>query len=210
MLFELMSTSHSFFSEIKSDTETLTIPKWALLYYQLTCSCYIPEWSPASLLLSLPAVFWRDSQTVLNFLLYFLLHLLLVLEFPSLPKLFSLTWLLRRSTHAVSITVAQSLQEHAEPTSIFYYSEPCLPTPRSPLPTELYYPECRSPSGPLHGVGGARPEKPAVRSPCTSVAPGVTPNLQVNADDSSPWQRRGEVTQPPDCPKDKERQVTKV
>ncbi|XP_048026412.1 pleckstrin homology domain-containing family A member 1 isoform X1 [Megalobrama amblycephala] len=100
--------------------------------------------------------------------------------------------------------------EHADSTSTFYYSEPCLPTPRSPLPTELYYPECRSPSGPQHGVGGPRPEKPAVRSPSTPVAPGVAPNLQVNADDSSPWQRRSEVTQPTDCPKDKDRQVTKV
>ncbi|XP_056090476.1 pleckstrin homology domain-containing family A member 1 isoform X4 [Rhinichthys klamathensis goyatoka] len=102
------------------------------------------------------------------------------------------------------------IQEHAEPTSTFYYSEPCLPTPRSPLPTELHYPECRSPSGSQHGVGGARPEQLAAWGPSAPVAPGDAPNLQVNVDDSSPWQRRSKVIQPPVCPKDKERQVTEV
>ncbi|XP_077062032.1 pleckstrin homology domain-containing family A member 1 isoform X1 [Siphateles boraxobius] len=100
--------------------------------------------------------------------------------------------------------------EHAEPASIFYYSEPCLPTPRSPLPTELHYSECRSPSGPQHGVGGARPEQLAARGPSAPVIPGDAPNLQVNVDDSSPWQQRSKVMQPPVCPKDKEQQVTEV
>ncbi|CAM4708193.1 unnamed protein product [Leuciscus chuanchicus] len=100
--------------------------------------------------------------------------------------------------------------EHAEPTSMFYYSEQCLPTPRSPLPTELHYPECRSPSGPQHGVGGARPEQLAARGPSAPVAPGDAPNLQVNVDDSLTWQRRSKAMQPPVSPKEKERQVTEV
>ncbi|XP_050980318.1 pleckstrin homology domain-containing family A member 1 isoform X1 [Labeo rohita] len=101
--------------------------------------------------------------------------------------------------------------EHAEPTSVFYCIEQSLATPRSPLPTELHYPECRSPTGPQHGVGGARPEQPAAGAKNAPVASGVAPNLlQVNADNSSPWQLRSGITQPPDCPKDEGLHVTRV
>uniref|UniRef100_A0A8C1S8N8 Pleckstrin homology domain containing, family A (phosphoinositide binding specific) member 1b n=1 Tax=Cyprinus carpio TaxID=7962 RepID=A0A8C1S8N8_CYPCA len=101
--------------------------------------------------------------------------------------------------------------EPAERTSVFYSNEQSLSTPRSPLPTELHYPECRSLSGPQHGVGGHRPEQPAAGATSAPVAPGVAPNLlQVNADNSSPWQPRSGVMQPPDCPKDEEIHVTQV
>lgn len=110
-----------------------------------------------------------------------------------------------------SVTVPQSPQEHAEPTSIFYTNEQSLSTPCSPLPTELRYPECHSPSGPQHGVGGARPEQPAPGATSAPVVAGVTSNLlQVNANNSSPWQMRGGVTQPPDIPQDEDLQVTQV
>ncbi|KAK2876692.1 hypothetical protein Q8A67_020788 [Cirrhinus molitorella] len=101
--------------------------------------------------------------------------------------------------------------EHAEPTSVFYSNEQSLATPRSPLPTELHYPECRSPSGPQHGVGGARPEQPAAGAKIAPVAPGVAPNLlQVNDDNLSPWQLRSSATQPPDRPTDEGLHVTQV
>ncbi|XP_042591115.1 pleckstrin homology domain-containing family A member 1-like isoform X2 [Cyprinus carpio] len=91
--------------------------------------------------------------------------------------------------------------EHAEPHSVFYSNQQSLSTPCSPLPTELHYPECGSPSGTQHGVGGARPEQPAPGATSTPVATGVTPNLlQVITDDTSPWQIRSGVTQPPNIP----------
>uniref|UniRef100_A0A8C1LVF6 Pleckstrin homology domain containing, family A (phosphoinositide binding specific) member 1b n=1 Tax=Cyprinus carpio TaxID=7962 RepID=A0A8C1LVF6_CYPCA len=91
--------------------------------------------------------------------------------------------------------------EHAEPHSVFYSNQQSLSTPCSPLPTELHYPECGSPSGTQHGVGGARPEQPAPGATSTPVAAGVTPNLlQVITDDTSPWQIRSGVTQPPNIP----------
>uniref|UniRef100_A0A8C1S8E7 Pleckstrin homology domain containing, family A (phosphoinositide binding specific) member 1b n=1 Tax=Cyprinus carpio TaxID=7962 RepID=A0A8C1S8E7_CYPCA len=110
-----------------------------------------------------------------------------------------------------TLSYFKSDMEPAERTSVFYSNEQSLSTPRSPLPTELHYPECRSLSGPQHGVGGHRPEQPAAGATSAPVAPGVAPNLlQVNADNSSPWQPRSGVMQPPDCPKDEEIHVTQV
>uniref|UniRef100_A0A8C1VAA4 Pleckstrin homology domain containing, family A (phosphoinositide binding specific) member 1b n=1 Tax=Cyprinus carpio TaxID=7962 RepID=A0A8C1VAA4_CYPCA len=100
-----------------------------------------------------------------------------------------------------ALSYFKSDMEHAEPHSVFYSNQQSLSTPCSPLPTELHYPECGSPSGTQHGVGGARPEQPAPGATSTPVAAGVTPNLlQVITDDTSPWQIRSGVTQPPNIP----------
>ncbi|XP_057214368.1 pleckstrin homology domain-containing family A member 1 isoform X1 [Triplophysa rosa] len=100
--------------------------------------------------------------------------------------------------------------EHAEPSSIFY-GEPSLPDGAAPLPMELGYPECRSSSGPQHGVGGARPQRPVAGDAIAFVAPGVVPSvLQVNADSSSPLQPGSSEKEPSNYSSDEDLQATVV
>nr|XP_055031602.1 pleckstrin homology domain-containing family A member 1 isoform X1 [Misgurnus anguillicaudatus] len=99
--------------------------------------------------------------------------------------------------------------EHFESPAIVI--EPSFPDPCAPVPTELHYPECRSASGPQHGVGGARPQQPAKGDTIAFVAPGVVPNvLQVDVDSSSPWQPRSSAKEPSNCSLDEDLQITEI
>lgn len=97
-------------------------------------------------------------------------------------------------------------QEHFESPVIII--EPSFPDPCQPLPTELRYPECRSASGPQHGVGGAGPQRPAKGDMIAFVAPGVVPNvLQVDGDSSSPRQPQSSAKELTNASSDEDMQI---
>ncbi|GAA6090640.1 pleckstrin homology domain-containing family A member 1 isoform X1 [Tachysurus ichikawai] len=98
-------------------------------------------------------------------------------------------------------------QERRECPSSFYCSEQGPPVPRSPISTELHFPECHFPAGHQHGVGRAGPQRPCAGQPTyPSVTPGVSPPvLQVSSSDTvSPWERRNsaEICPPADIDSD--------
>ncbi|KAK3559927.1 hypothetical protein QTP86_026957 [Hemibagrus guttatus] len=83
--------------------------------------------------------------------------------------------------------------ERRESPSIFYCSEQGPPVPRSPISTELNFPECHFPTGHQHGVGRAGHQRPPAGQPThPTVTPGVSPSVfQVSSSDTvSPWERR--------------------
>ncbi|KAK2866177.1 hypothetical protein Q7C36_002233 [Tachysurus vachellii] len=97
--------------------------------------------------------------------------------------------------------------ERRECPSSFYCSDQGPPVPRSPISTELHFPECHFPAGHQHGMGRAGPQRPPAGQPTyPSVTPGVSPPVfQVSSSDTvSPWERRNsaEICPPADIDTD--------